>query len=114
MARTGGGDGETGTDPSARRRVVIVGQGYVGLPLAIRAAEVGHSVIGFDIDKSIIDRLTDGDSHIEDLSDTRLQAALTSGAYEPTADSDLVSGFDIGVISVPTPLREGQPDLTFV
>ena len=49
-------------------RVVVVGQGYVGLPLALRAVEVGHHVVGFDVDKSRVDRLRRAESFIDDVS----------------------------------------------
>ena len=91
--------------------VVIVGQGYVGLPLAMRAVEVGHSVVGFDVDDRRIKRLADGDSFIDDIASEQLAAALSSGRYLPTADPDACAGFDIAVITVPTPLRDGIPDL---
>lgn len=97
------------------RKVVVVGQGYVGLPLAVRAAEVGgYEVIGFDIDKARVDRLLLGESFIEDIESDRLRRALDSGRYRPTADLDNCVSFDIAVISVPTPLREGLPDLSFI
>ena len=46
--------------------VVVVGQGYVGLPLALRAVEVGHRVVGFDTDEARTARLAAGDSYIDD------------------------------------------------
>lgn len=48
-------------------RVVIAGQGYVGLPLAVRAAEVGHRVVGYDVDHRRIERLSRGESYVEDI-----------------------------------------------
>lgn len=95
-------------------RVVIVGQGYVGLPLAIRAVEVGHDVVGFDLDADRIGQLVAGTSYIEDISDDRLAAALGTGRYRPSATDADLDGFDIAVISVPTPLRDGSPDLTYI
>ena len=95
-------------------RLVVVGQGYVGLPLAIRATEVGHVVVGYDLDPRRIERLLQADSYIEDISSERLRAALDSGRYEPTTESRACAGFDVAVISVPTPLREGNPDLSYV
>jgi len=95
-------------------RVIIVGQGYVGLPLAMRAVETGHDVVGFDVDKAKVDLLAAGSSFIEDIPDSRLAAALATGRYRPSADTADLAGFDIAVISVPTPLREGIPDLTFI
>ncbi|GAB2703399.1 nucleotide sugar dehydrogenase [Kitasatospora kifunensis] len=95
-------------------RVVIAGQGYVGLPLAVRAAEVGHQVIGYDIDRHRISRLTEGDSYVEDIPNERLRPLLAGGGYRPSADPADLAGFDIAVITVPTPLRDGVPDLSYI
>lgn len=100
--------------PSGTTTLVVVGQGYVGLPLALRAVEVGFDVIGFDTDAARIKRLADGDSYVEDITDEQLTGALASGHYEPTADPARLAGFDIAVIDVPTPLRDGSPNLSFV
>lgn len=94
--------------------VAVIGQGYVGLPLAMRAVEVGHRVVGFDIDADRIDGLTGGISHVEDIGNDRLRRALTSGRYRPSRDPADLAGFDMAVITVPTPLREGLPDLAFI
>lgn len=96
------------------RRVVVVGQGYVGLPLAVRAAEAGHRVVGYDIDADRIKRLMIGESYVEDIPDSRLQPLLTSGTYRPSTDASDCVCFDVAVITVPTPLRDGIPDLTHV
>ncbi len=90
---------------------MVVGQGYVGLPLAMRAVGAGQHVIGFELDKGRADRLAAGDSYIEDVSPGELRAALATGRYLPTVDTGACAGFDVAVISVPTPLREGLPDL---
>lgn len=95
-------------------RVVVVGQGYVGLPLAVRAVEQGHDVVGFDLDQDRIAQLAAGTSYIEDIGHERLGAALRSGRYLPTTDPDNLAGFDIAIISVPTPLRDGSPDLSHI
>ncbi|MGF1432395.1 nucleotide sugar dehydrogenase [Kitasatospora sp. LaBMicrA B282] len=95
-------------------RVVIAGQGYVGLPLAVRAAEVGHRVTGYDVDRRRIERLARGESYVEDIPDARLRPLLASGAYRPSADPAAVAGFDLAVITVPTPLRDGAPDLSYI
>ena len=95
-------------------KLVVVGQGYVGLPLALRAVEAGYDVVGFDLDVNRIKRLADGDSYVEDISDERLAAALASGRFLPTVDSEHMAGFDIAVIDVPTPLEDGNPNLSYV
>jgi UDP-N-acetyl-D-glucosamine dehydrogenase len=103
----------SGTETPAER-VIIVGQGYVGLPLAVRAAEQGYDVVGYDLDRGRIDQLAAGSSFIEDIPDARLQAVLATGRFHPSAEAADLAGFDIAVISVPTPLREGSPDLSYI
>jgi UDP-N-acetyl-D-glucosamine dehydrogenase len=95
-------------------KLVVVGQGYVGLPLALRAVEAGYNVVGFDLDVDRIKRLADGDSYIEDITDERLGAALDSGRFLPSIDAVDMVGFDVAVIDVPTPLEEGNPNLRYV
>ncbi|MEW2461737.1 nucleotide sugar dehydrogenase [Microbacterium sp. K41] len=96
------------------RPVVVVGQGYVGLPLAMRAVEVGYTVIGVDLDRSRVSALAAGTSYVEDIPDAQLQAALDSGRYSVASDYDGIDGFGVAVITVPTPLRETLPDLSFI
>lgn len=93
--------------------VVVVGQGYVGLPVAMRAVEVGFSVVGFDASIDRVKSLQSGESYVGDISDDELARALANG-YRPTADASDVAGFDVAVISVPTPLRDGLPDLSYI
>ena len=93
---------------------MVVGQGYVGLPLAVRAAEVGHSVVGYDVDDGRIGRLRSGTSYVEDVSDDRLAAVIGAGSYRPTTDARDLAGFDVAVVTVPTPLRDDVPDLSYV
>ncbi|RKR86038.1 UDP-N-acetyl-D-mannosaminuronic acid dehydrogenase/UDP-N-acetyl-D-glucosamine dehydrogenase [Micromonospora pisi] len=95
-------------------KLVVIGQGYVGLPLAIRAVEAGLDVVGLDLDDSRIKRLGAGESFIEDITTARLTAALATGRYRPTSDYGDAKDFDVCVISVPTPLRDGAPDLSYV
>jgi UDP-N-acetyl-D-glucosamine dehydrogenase len=96
------------------QRLVVVGQGYVGLPLAMRAVEAGFHVVGYDVDAHRVKRLGDGESYVEDISDEQLEAALASGRYTASSESRACAGFDIAVITVPTPLREGVPDLSYI
>ena len=93
--------------------VVVVGQGYVGLPLAVRAVEVGHRVVGFDADEDRMKRLAAGDSYVEDVPSEMLAEALSTGRYLPIGEEAACEGFEFGVITVPTPLKEGVPDLSF-
>ncbi|MER6442169.1 nucleotide sugar dehydrogenase [Streptomyces sp. NPDC001185] len=95
-------------------RIVVAGQGYVGLPLAVRAAEVGHRVVGYDVDPHRVQQLAAGQPCVRDVTSPRLRAVLDSGAYSATADAAALAGFDIAVITVPTPLRDGVPDLTYI
>jgi UDP-N-acetyl-D-glucosamine dehydrogenase len=94
--------------------VTVVGQGYVGLPLAMRAVEVGYRVIGFDTDPVRVERLKQADSYVEDIPSPALENALATGRYLPTTDSDELDGFDVALITVPTPLFQGVPDLTYI
>ena len=94
--------------------VVVVGMGYVGLPLAIRAAQVGHQVVGFDIDSRRVDLLASGESYIEDVPGEQLRKVLEAGRFRPSSDSRACAGFDVAVIATPTPLRDGLPDLSYV
>jgi UDP-N-acetyl-D-glucosamine dehydrogenase len=96
------------------KKVVIVGQGYVGLPLAMRAVDVGHVVVGYDIDETRVKRLAAGESYVEDIPAEQLAAALASGRYRPASEPKACAGFDVAVITVPTPLREGNPDLSYI
>lgn len=96
-------------------RVAILGQGYVGLPVAVRAVEVGHDVIGFEVDPGRVAMLKAGTSFVEDISDERLGAAIATGRYTATNVAEDLRGFDVAVIAVPTPLAEGgTPDLSYV
>jgi UDP-N-acetyl-D-glucosamine dehydrogenase len=96
------------------QRVVVVGQGYVGLPLAMRAVEAGFDVIGFDLNEDKVAGLAAGRSAIGDVTDADVAGALATGRYTATSSSEKAAGFDVAVISVPTPLRDGAPDLSFV
>ncbi|MCV7513065.1 nucleotide sugar dehydrogenase [Micrococcus luteus] len=95
-------------------KVVIIGQGYVGLPVSMRAVEVGHHVVGLDLSESRTADLQAGRSYVEDISDGDVQAALRSGRFLATRDYDDAAGFDVAVITVPTPLRDSLPDLSFI
>ena len=93
--------------------IAVIGQGYVGLPLAMRAAVVGYQVVGFEVAAERVASLRMGQSHVGDVSDSELTEALTRG-YLPTANEHDLEAFDVAVISVPTPLSDGLPDMSFI
>jgi len=95
-------------------QICVLGQGYVGLPLALRAAEAGHTVTGYEPDLRRCEQLAAGSSYVEDIDSARLRRLLDSGAYVPTADPDDLKGFDVAVVTVPTPLTDRTPDLSCV
>ncbi|MBC6460902.1 nucleotide sugar dehydrogenase, partial [Actinomadura sp. HBU206391] len=94
--------------------VVVVGLGYVGLPLAREACRAGLRVGGLDRDEGVVTRLAAGTSHVDDVSDGDLTAMLSAG-FIPTADPAVISSARCAVICVPTPLTTDQgPDLKAV
>lgn len=94
--------------------LVVVGQGYVGLPVSARAVEQGYRVIGLDTDVARVERLRAGQSYVDDVTDAQLHEALASGDFVPTTDYGDAKDFDFAVITVPTPLKDSLPDLTFI
>jgi len=96
------------------RRVVILGQGYVGLPVSMRAVQAGFDVVGFDVAKDRVDRLRSGKTFIDDITDDEIAAALATGRFTPSYDPADLTDFDVAVISVPTPLRDGAPDMSYI
>lgn len=97
------------------KNVSIIGQGYVGLPLALAAAQSGYKVTGIDVNPEKIQALASGNSFVEDASKILLRKLLKSGNYYPTIYFDSIARADIIVICVPTPLNEKkQPDLSYI
>lgn len=98
----------------ATKTVTIVGQGYVGLPLAQAAARAGMTVYGLDVTESLVAMLNGGCSHVDDLSDMDIQEMLENG-YKATTDPRVVAESEVVVMCVPTPLGDGgSPDLSAV
>ena len=93
--------------------LAVIGLGYVGLPLAIEAANSKLKVAGYDINESVVDSLNKSISHVEDISDKVLQDALSKDLII-TSDSSVLGDSEYIVISVPTPLTDYQPDLSYV
>ena len=93
--------------------VAVIGLGYVGLPLAIQATSSNLKVYGYDIDENKISNYNLGKSIIEDISDKELKASLEKGLFL-SSDPKYLSESETIVISVPTPLTDYQPDLSYV
>jgi len=90
--------------------VGVIGMGYVGLPLAVAFAEVGHDVVAVDVDRRKVDALSSASSYVEDVSDDELQAILPR--LEATTRPAALARCDAVLICVPTPLTSNrEPDL---
>jgi UDP-N-acetyl-D-glucosamine dehydrogenase len=101
--------------PQQPRVLAIIGQGYVGLPLAMAAVDAGWTVIGVDILPDKVAQINGGYSPVEDISDSQLNAAITSGLYKATTEFSEVARASVITICVPTPLDEDRkPDLTLL
>lgn len=100
---------------SHQATIGIIGQGYVGLPLALVFAEAGFPVIGFDVDPAKVDALNRGQSYIKHIGAARVAEAVKSGRFRATTEFDGLAGCDAVLICVPTPLgTHREPDLSFV
>ena len=96
-------------------KVAVIGQGYVGLPLAIAAAEAGYNTLGIDIDVIKVKSISAGQSNVEDVSTDRIVKQINLGKYSVSNDFSLVRDCKIIVICVPTPLNSEQlPDLSYI
>ncbi len=96
-------------------KVSIIGQGYVGLTLAMGASTAGHQVIGVDIDPVLINNLKVGKTHIPGVDRLKLLSLIKDGNYLPTNDMKYLENSEIIVIAVPTPLsKDRTPDLTLL
>jgi UDP-N-acetyl-D-glucosamine dehydrogenase len=95
--------------------LAIIGQGYVGLPLAMAAIDAGWTVIGVDNFEAKVSQINSGSSPVEDIPDEQLQSAIAKGAYRATTDFSAVSEASVITICVPTPLDEKrEPDLALL
>lgn len=93
----------------------VIGLGYVGLPLAVRAAESGISVLGFDVDASVVSGVNDGRTHITDLSDQQVGSQVETGLLAATTDMSRLAECDAISICVPTPLSKTRdPDVSHI
>lgn len=95
-------------------RLVVIGLGYVGLPLAMAAVRSGITCIGLDANPDLVAALNGGRSHVDDIADSDVASALAAG-FSATTDPSCLASADVAVICVPTPLDEqGSPDLRAV
>jgi nucleotide sugar dehydrogenase len=88
--------------------VGVIGLGYVGLPLSLAFVNAGFQVRGFDIDDDRVDRLQNGESYVDDVSNADLAAGLNDG-FTPAASSSVVADCDAYIIAVPTGISDGEP-----
>ncbi len=95
--------------------IVVIGLGYVGLPLALEFAKAGFKVTGLDIDEGRVASLRGGESYIGDVSSEELAEQVEAGRLNATSDYDILKGADIIFICVPTPFTEAKaPDLSYI
>ncbi len=98
-----------------RARVVIVGLGYAGLPMAVGVARAGFPVVGYDVDERKVAQVTSGRSPVSNVLDDEIGPLRASGRLSATGDVAALATSDVAVICVPTPLTgEGEPDMRFV
>lgn len=95
--------------------ISVIGQGYVGLPLAVAFAQQGFQVSGLDVDSGRIDSLKNYRSNTPDVTDKELEQLCDQGRYHPTTDYQSLKDSDVVLICVPTPLRKSKdPDISYV
>lgn len=95
--------------------VVVVGQGYVGLPLALRVVQSGFNCVGLDTSSQRVAGLNAGNSHILDVSDAELGEILKTNKYRASEDYREINNADVVSICVPTPLRKTRdPDVSYI
>jgi UDP-N-acetyl-D-glucosamine dehydrogenase len=96
-------------------KVSVIGQGYVGLNIAVAAASAGHSVVGLDIDADLIKNLNLGINYVPGISQEVIKSLIQANMYTPTTDSNKIVESDVIVIAVPTPLDSSRrPDLSYL
>ena len=96
-------------------KVSIIGQGYVGLPLAMAIADAGHEVIGFDLNAELAINLNSGQSHIEDVPNSTVKNLISKSKYKASSNPSDIAESDVAIIAVPTPLNGNrEPDVSYV
>ncbi len=95
--------------------VLVVGLGYVGLPIAIEFNKQGFRVTGYDKDPHKTNGLLGGSSHVEDITDDEVEQCLSTGRFHATTDASAMADADVIVIAVPTPLNKTKdPDISYI
>jgi len=96
-------------------KIAVVGQGYVGLTVAVGAANAGHIVIGIDTNVSLINEITKGNTHVPGIDIHLLKELIHKGNYFPTNNFELLIDCEVIIIAVPTPLDTNRkPDLKYL
>ena len=96
-------------------KISIIGQGYVGLTLAISAANAGHQVIGFDVDTNLVSNLLNGVTFVPGIEQDNLKSLINKGLYTPSSIPKSIIDSKIFVLAVPTPLDNKRlPDLSYL
>ncbi len=96
-------------------RVGVIGLGYVGLPLAVAFGKAGFSVVGVDVDRERVARLTAGESPVEDVGSDDLATLVSAGRLSITTDTGVLKEADAIIICVPTPLgKSREPDISYI
>jgi len=97
-----------------RKKISIIGQGYVGLTISLFAAKY-YDVTGFDLNERIVKNLNSGKSHIEGVESSELKTLIETGSYRATSLGLDISDSEIVIIAVPTPLtHDRKPDLSYI
>lgn len=93
----------------------VIGLGYVGLPFAVEKAKVGFQVIGIEQNPLRAEKVNSADNYISDVKDDDLKQVVSSGKLKACTEFDVLSGIDVLVICVPTPLTKNlAPDLSYI
>ena len=98
-----------------KNNAIVIGLGYVGLPVAIAVAKSGSSVIGIDLNTEKVNSINKGLSPVEDIRDSEIQDLISTGLFRASTDYAEIRNANVVLICVPTPLLENQlPDLSMV
>jgi UDP-N-acetyl-D-glucosamine dehydrogenase len=98
-----------------KNRVIVIGLGYVGLPVAVAAAKSGCTVIGIDLNTEKVDTINRGISPVEDINNAQIQELISNGLFRASSEYAEIRDANIVLICVPTPLLKNQlPDLSMV